>query len=414
MLRKHFRIPREFLRYLGPGFLVTLGFIDPGNWATNIAGGSNYAYELLWVITLSTIMLILLQHLAAKLGIITGRSLAANIRSHFHPWLSWFFGITIILACIATDLAEYLGAALGFQILLGIPLAIGAPLTVVFVITLVLGQRYHSLERMLVVFLAVIAACYLVELVIVKPDWGLAAVSAFRPKVSSDSILIAMGMLGAVVMPHNIYLHSNTIQSRDWEVNGDPRQYKRLMRYEMADTVLSMTMGWLVNSSMIIVAAAVFFRNNVSVTSIEEASRTLEPLVGPLAGLLFAVALLFAGIGSSITSSVSEANVVTGFLGRPEDIHSRFYRIGLIVTSIPAMVIIAAGVDSFKALIWSQVALSIQLPMTVIPLLLLTSSKKVMGEHASSLHVKVMGWIIAIIVIGLNILLLYQTLGGKF
>jgi manganese transport protein len=296
----------------------------------------------------------------------------------------------------------------------GIPPAIGAPLTVIIVVVLVLGQRYHHLERTLVVFLAVIAFCYLVELIIVKPDWAVAFSSAFRPSVHAESIVVAMGMLGAVVMPHNIYLHSNTIQSREWERSGDPVRQKQLMRYEMGDTVISMLMGWLVNSSMIIVAAAVFFRNNLQVNSIEQASATLEPLVGNLARFLFALALLFAGVGSSITSSVSEANVLTGYLGKPEDPHSRFYRLGLIATSIPAMLIIAIGVDSFKALIWSQVALSIQLPLTIIPLLILTRAKRVMGEHSNKLITSIIGWLIAIVIIGLNMLLLYRTLGGRF
>jgi manganese transport protein len=405
---------KEFLRYLGPGFLVTLGFIDPGNWATNIAGGSAFGYDLLWVITLSTLMLIFLQHLSAKLGITTGKSLAANVRQHFSRPVAWLFGGTIILACAATDLAEYLGAALGFQLMFGIPPVVGAPLTLVIVVVLVLGQRYHSLERMIVCFLAVIGLCYLAEMLIVKPDWGHAAMAAFTPKIGGGSILIAMGMLGAVVMPHNIYLHSNTIQSREWESNGDPGRRKLLMKFELADTTFSMLAGWMVNSAMIVVAAAVFFTSHINVTSIEQASATLEPLAGPLARFLFGVALLFAGVGSSLTSSMSEANVVTGYLGKPEDIHTRFYKIGLVVTSIPAMLIIAIGVDSFKALIWSQVALSIQLPLTIIPLLILARRRAVMGEHANNAIANVVGWVIAFVVIAMNLLLLYRTFGGRF
>jgi manganese transport protein len=405
---------KEFLRYLGPGFLVTLGFIDPGNWATNIAGGSDFGYDLLWVITLSTLMLIFLQHFSAKLGITTGKSLAANVRQHFSKPVAAVFGGTIILACAATDLAEYLGAALGFQLMFGIPPVVGAPLTLLLVVVLVLGQRYHSLERMIIGFLGIIGLCYLVEMLIVKPDWSQAAIAAVTPKIGGGSILIAMGMLGAVVMPHNIYLHSNVIQSREWETNGDHKRRKQLMGFELADTVFSMLAGWVVNSAMIVVAAAVFFTRHIHVTSIEQASATLEPLAGPLARFLFGLALLFAGVGSSLTSSMSEANVVTGYLGKPEDIHSRFYRIGLVVTSIPAMLIIAIGVDSFKALIWSQVALSIQLPLTIIPLLILARRRSVMGEHANNAIANFVGWTIALVVIALNLLLLYQTFGGNF
>lgn len=402
----------QILRYLGPGFIVTVGFIDPGNWATNIAGGSQFEYRLLWVITLSTLMLILLQHMSARLGIVTGRSMAANVRALFPAWVANLLGGTIILACAATDLAEYLGAALGFYLLFRIPPAIGAPLTVALVVVAVLGQRYKRLERMIIGFLTVIGACYVIELVLVRPEWGRLLPSVFLPRVSSGSILIAVGMLGAVVMPHNIYLHSNVIQSRDWA--GPPGKKRKLLKLEFLDTVAAMGYGWIVNSAMIIVAAAVFFRHGLQVASIEQASATLKPLAGKAAQLLFGIALLFAGVGSSITSSMSEANVITGYLGKPEDPRGWAYRIGLVATSIPAMIIIALGVDSYKALILSQVALSVQLPFTVIPLLLLVGSRKVMGEFASGWVETLLGWSVAAIVLALNGLLLYQTLGGTF
>ncbi|NOZ05671.1 MAG: hypothetical protein GXP41_04870 [Chloroflexi bacterium] len=408
----HRLLSHEFLRYLGPGFLVTVGFIDPGNWATNIAGGADFNYSLLWVITLSTLMLIVLQHLAAKLGIVTGRSLAVNVRSYFPRPLSNLFGISIILASAATDLAEYLGAALGFSLLFGIPVLLGAPITVVLVIAAILGQKYHTLERMIIVFLAIIAACYVVELFIVQPDWAAALPSIVVPEVHADSIVVAMAMLGAVVMPHNIYLHSNVIQSREW--GKDEAAKRRLIRFSFGDTVLAMGAGWIVNSAMIIVAAAVFFRHGISVGSIEQASETLRPLAGPLAQFAFGVALLFAGIGSSITSSMAEANVVTGFLGHPEDPHSTIYRVGLIVTSVPAMLVIAMNFNTYKLLILSQVVLSLQLPLTIIPLLILARSGKVMGKFRSGNIEISVGWLIALVVIGLNGLLLYQTFGGQF
>jgi len=213
-------------------------------------------------------------------------------------------------------------------------------------------------------------------------------------------------------MPHNIYLHSNVIQSRDWE--GPPEKKRRLLKLEFTDTVAAMGLGWIVNSAMIVVAAAVFFRHGIQVTSIEQASATLRPLAGHLAQLLFGIALLFAGVGSSITSSMSEANVITGYLGKPEDPREWVYRIGLVVTAIPALVIIAIGVDSYKALILSQVALSVQLPFTIIPLLLLVGSRKVMGEFASGWLEKALGWVVAAVVLALNGLLLYHILGGRF
>jgi manganese transport protein len=401
---------RELFRYLGPGFVVTIGFIDPGNWATNIAGGSQFGYQLLWVVSLSTLMLIFLQHLAAKLGIVTGRSLAVNVRTHLPRWLVWLLGLTIAIACVATALAEYLGAALGFYLLFGLPVWIGAPLTLVLVYGAILGQQYHRLERMILVFLAVIAGCYIIELFIVKPDWAEAAPNWVIPSVSSASILIALGMLGAIVMPHNLYLHSNVILSRDWDV--DPAERGRLMHYELADTTLSMGMGWMVNSAMIIVAAAVFFTAGITVTSIEQASQTLEPLVGSAAQFIFGIALLAAGLSSSVTASLAEANIVTGYLGRPEDPRTRTYKLGLVVLTLPAMVIIAVGVDAYQALIVSQVVLSLQLPFTIIPLLWLSRSRRVMGRDRTGTISTVVGVLVAALIIGLNAFLLYTTFWG--
>ncbi|HEY5169069.1 MAG TPA: Nramp family divalent metal transporter [Thermoleophilia bacterium] len=401
---------RELLRYLGPGFVVTIGFIDPGNWATNIAGGSQFGFQLLWVVSLSTLMLIFLQHLAAKLGIVTGRSLAVNIRTHVPPWLTWLLGVTIALACVATALAEYLGAALGFNLLFGLPVWIGAPLTLVLVYLAILGQQYHRLERLILVFLAVIAGCYIIELFIVKPDMLQAAPHWVIPELSSASILIALGMLGAIVMPHNLYLHSNVIQSRDWDVA--PSERSRLMHYELADTTLSMGMGWLVNSAMIIVAAAVFFTAGMKVTSIEQASQTLQPLVGSAAQLIFGIALLAAGLSSSVTASLAEANIVTGYLGRPEDPRTRTYKLGLVVLTLPAMVIIAVGVNAYQALIVSQVVLSLQLPFTIIPLLWLSRSREVMGGERTGTISTLTGVAVAALIIALNAFLLYTTFWG--
>ena len=401
---------RELLRYLGPGFVVTIGFIDPGNWATNIAGGSQFGYQLLWVVSLSTLMLIFLQHMAAKLGIVTGRSLATNVRAHMPRWLVWLLGVTIAAACVATALAEYLGAALGFNLLFGLPLWVGAPLTLALVYIAILGQQYHRLERIILVFLAVIATCYIIELFIVKPDWAAAAPDWVIPNVSGASILIALGMLGAIVMPHNIYLHSNVIQSRDWDV--DPERRIRLMHFELADTTLAMGMGWLVNSAMIIVAAAVFFTAGIKVTSIEQASQTLQPLVGSAAQLIFGIALLAAGMSSSVTASLAEANIVTGYLGRPEDPRTRVYKVGLVVLTLPAMALIVVGINAYQALIVSQVVLSLQLPFTILPMLWLSRARHVMGEERTGTITTTVGVLVAALIIGLNVFLLYTTLWG--
>jgi len=405
------KIPlKTILSFLGPGFLVTVGFIDPGNWATNIEGGSKFGYTLLWVITLSTIMLIVIQHMAAKLGIATGKSLAVNIREHFAPPIAAFLGITIVLACIATDVAELIGGAIGFNLLFGLPLWAGALLTVLLEVFLIVSQRYHRLETIIMGFLGIIGLCYIVEILIVKPDWATLAPSIIIPSVDRSSIYVAMAILGAVVMPHNIFLHSNVIHSRKWGISE--KEKMKLLRFEKLDTLSAMFMGWVVNSSMIIVAASVFFRNHVVVNSIEQASATLKPLAGPLAGFLFAIALVFAGVGSSVTSSMAEVNVITGFLGKPEDPRTFLYKISVFITAIPSFLIILFSLDTFRILVFSQVVLSIQLPFTLIPLLLLCRNRKIMGAFRSNTREFTAAIIISAIVIILNIYLLYSTITG--
>ncbi len=399
----------ELLQYLGPAFLVTVGFIDPGNWATNIAGGSDFGYTLLWVITLSTIILILFQFLAARLGIVTELSLAQNIRTHYRRPVAVFLGITAILANVATDLAEFLGAAIGLKLLFGIPTPIAAPIAGLLVFGLVGLQRrgFHLIEHTIIGFISIIGFCYVVELYLVKPDWLAAARHSVVPQINSKSIYIAMGMLGAVIMPHNIYLHSDVIQHRDW--SGPAARKEKLFTFELIDTILAMGAGWLINSAMIIVAAAVFFFRGLHIASIEQAQATLTPLVGGLSGLLFAVALLASGLSSSMTATLASVSVVTGYLGR--DVN---FVLSRLVTMSPALIIIAFGFDAFKLLILSQVILSIQLPFTMVPLLLLTGNRKIMGRYTNRRIIQAAGWLFAAVIIGLNILLLYQTFGGRF
>lgn len=408
-VKKQFPL-KTLLGFLGPGFLVTVGFIDPGNWATNIEGGSRFGYELLWVITLSTLMLIVIQHMAAKLGIATGKSLAVNIRERFSRPVSALLGLTIVLACMATDAAELIGGAIGFKLLFGMPLWSGALFTVFLEVFLIVSQRYHRIESIIIGFLGVIGLCYLVEILIVKPDWTVLAPSMVVPNVNRSSIYVAMAILGAVVMPHNIFLHSNVIHSRKWGISEGEKM--ALLHYEKIDTLSAMLLGWVVNSAMIIVAAAVFFRHHVVVEDIEQASATLRPLAGPLAGLLFAVALVFSGVGSSVTSSMAEVNVITGFLGKPEDPRTLLYRISVFVTAIPSFVIIVLAMDTFRILVFSQVVLSIQLPFTLIPLLILCRDRNLMGIFRSSRLEFTAAVAISGVVIVLNMYLLYSTVVG--
>ncbi|HIE35170.1 MAG TPA: hypothetical protein EYP79_03105 [Campylobacterales bacterium] len=220
---------KSLFKFLGPGFLVTVGFIDPGNWATNIAGGAEFGYELLWVITLSTLMLILIQNMSARIGIATGKSLAVNIRERFSKPISTLIGITIVAACAATDVAELLGGAIGFNLLFGFPLWVGALITVILEVFFIVTQRYHQLEKIILAFLGIISISYIIELFIVKPDWTAVLYSTIIPRVNNKNIYIAMGILGAVVMPHNIFLHSNVIHSRKWG-NTEEEKRKTLMQ----------------------------------------------------------------------------------------------------------------------------------------------------------------------------------------
>ncbi len=408
MVQKETSPFRVFLKFLGPGFLVTIGFIDPGNWATNMAGGADFRYNLLWVITLSTLMLILIQGMSARLGIATGKSLGVNIREHFAPPVSALVGVTIVVACAATDVAELLGGAIGFRLLFGLPLWIGALLTVILEVFFIVSQRYHRLEKIILGFLGIIAICFVIELFVVKPDWLVVGPALVVPRVTSQNIYIAMGMLGAVVMPHNVFLHSNVIQSRKWGTTGEEK--RRLIRFEKLDTLTAMGVGWMVNSAMIIVAAAVFFRHGVHVDSLEQASATLRPLAGRFAGFLFALALLAAGISSSTTSSMAEVNVITAFLGKPEDPKTLLYKISTFITAIPSFVIILMKIDTFKILIFSQVVLSIQLPFTLIPLLVLCRRSNVMGSFRSNSTEFLLAIAVSVVVIALNLFLLYSTI----
>lgn len=401
-------LSKLFLRFLGPGFLVTIGFIDPGNWATNIAGGSDFRFDLLWVITLSTLMLILIQNMSARLGIATGKSLGVNIREHFSRPVSGMIGITIVLACAATDVAELLGGAIGFNLLFGFPLWLGALLTVLIEVFFIITQRYHGLEKIILGFLGIISVSFVIELFIVKPDWAAVAPAMVVPNLSKANIYIAIGMLGAVVMPHNIFLHSNVIQSRKWGTSEEEKT--KLLRYSKIDTVSAMTLGWVVNSAMIIVAAAVFYKNGIHVDSLVQASETLRPLAGNFATFLFGLALLAAGISSSMTSSMAEVNVITAFLGKPEDPSTLLYKMSTFITAIPSFLIIISELDTFKILIFSQVILSIQLPFTLIPLLILARKKEVMGNLNSKNTEYSLAMIISAIIIALNLFLLYTTL----
>ena len=394
-------------KYIGPGILVTVGFIDPGNWAVNLAAGADYGYSLLWVVTLSTIMLILLQHNAAHLGIVTGECLSEAASKFLKPWLARFLLGTAMLATIATALAELLGAAIALNMLFEIPILPGAIITGVICTLMLWTNAYRRLEMWIAGFVSVIAFSYLFELSLVKVDWPMAAFNWTVPSLPGGSMLVVMGILGAVIMPHNLFLHSEVIQSRQWNLE-DPALIIKQLRYEFLDTLFSMSIGWAINSAMILLAAATFFANGVQVEELQQAKEMLVPLLGPNAANVFAIALLFAGFASTTTAGMAGATIFAGIFHEPYDMKDIHSRIGLIITYIPAILILFFINDPFFGLILSQALLSVQLPFTIFMQLYLTSSKRVMGKYANKPSTKYTLILLGVIVTLLNLFLIYE------
>ena len=395
----------ELFRYIGPGFFVTVGFIDPGNWVTNVAAGSLFGYQLLWVVSLSTVILIIVQHNAAHLGIVTGLCLSEASSTYFKPWLRVLMLGSAMVACVATALAELLGAAIGLNMLTGLPLAVGAVLSAGFSAWMLFSKNYMRLEKWIMGFVSLIGMAFIFELWLADVAWTQALTSWVTPTFPLGAMTVIMGVLGAVVMPHNIFLHAEVIQSRQWNAQGDDVIQKQL-KYEFLDTLTGMGVGWAINSAMIIMAAAVFYKNGIVVNELPQVTMTLEPIFGRASAVVFALGLLFAGLSSSVTAAMAGGSVFAGIFIEPFDINDPHSRIGLSITLLGALAAIMLLSDPFKGILWSQVALSLQLPLTIIPLILLTSSKKVMGGYANTRFGSIMLWIVGLIVIGLNIALL--------
>ena len=393
----------DFFKYIGPGLLVTVGFIDPGNWASNFAAGSEFGYALLWVVTLSTIMLIVLQHNVAHLGIVTGLCLSEAATQYCPKWIARPVLGSAVLASISTSLAEILGGAIALQMLLDIPIVWGSILTTLFVIIMLFSNSYKKIERAIIAFVSVIGLSFLYELFLVDIDWPMAVRAWVVPSIPQGSMLIIMSVLGAVVMPHNLFLHSEVIQSHEYN-KQDEGSIRKVLKYEFYDTLFSMIVGWAINSAMILLAAATFFKTN---TQVEELQQAKSLLLGNNAGLIFALALLMAGISSTITSGMAAGSIFAGIFGESyhiKDIHSR---IGVLLSLGVALVIIFFIDNPFYGLIISQMILSIQLPFTVFLQVGLTSSKRVMGKYANSRWSSFVLYTIAIIVSVLNIMLLF-------
>lgn len=394
----------DILKFIGPGLLVTVGFIDPGNWASNLAAGAQFGYALLWMVTLSTIMLILLQHNVAHLGIATGLCLSEAAAIYLKPAYSKILLSSAMLASISTSLAEILGGAIALEMLFKIPIKAGALMVTVFVIIMLYTNSYKIIEKWIIAFVSVIGLSFLYELSLVHINWNEAVTGWVTPTFPNGSILIIMSVMGAVVMPHNLFLHSEVIQSRQWNLEDD-KIIKRQLRYEFLDTLVSMLVGWGINSAMILLAAATFFKTKTPVSELQQANHLLVPLLGNNSAIVFAVALLFSGIASTITSGMAAGSIFAGMYKEPYDIKDNHSRVGVAISLLIAYGIILFITNPFQGLIISQMILSIQLPFTIFLQVYLTSSQKVMGKYKNTLFSKILLYSLGVIVTLLNIAL---------
>ena len=372
----------DLFRYIGPGLLVTVGFIDPGNWAANITSGAQYGSVLLWVITLSTLMLILLQHNAAHLGIATGLCISEAATRHLPARSGRLLVGSAVLAAISTEVAEILGAAIAINMLFDVPIKLAAVGVTLFVGLFLYTNSYKRIEAIIIGFVSIIGISFIYELHLIPVDWNMTVKHWLVPTLPDGSIVLVMSLLGAVVMPHNLFLHSEIIQSRQWNLE-DEKVIDRQLKYEFLDTLVSMGIGWAINSAMIIVAAYTFFAASVEVVELSQASALLEPILGKGAALVFAFALLCAGIASSITAGIAGGSIFAGLFGEPYDIKDKHSRLGVSIVLLCSLAIILLIDNTLQGLVFSQVILSMQLPFTIYLLVRLTSSTKVMGTHAN-------------------------------
>jgi manganese transport protein len=399
----------RLLPFLGPAFIASVAYVDPGNFATNIQGGAQFGYVLLWVVMASNLMAMLIQALSAKLGIATGLNLAKHCRAHFPQPVVWGMWLLMEIVAIATDLAEFLGAALGFNLLFGIPLWLAGILTAVATFLILGLERYgfRPLEAVISVLVGIIAASYLIETVLDKPDWGQVLFHAVVPQFSGpESVLLATGILGATVMPHVIFLHSSLTQGR--VVVRDPVQLRRLFRYEVVDVIIAMGVAGLINAAMLIMAAATFHQAGMhDVGTIEEAHRTLEPLLGSAASWVFAISLLASGLSSSSVGTMSGQIIMQGFLHRQIPVWIR-----RLVTMVPSLIVIGIGLDPTRTLVISQVVLSFGLPFAIVPLIWFSGRRDLMGVLVNRRLTTVLVSVIAALIVALNLYLLVQVFSG--
>jgi manganese transport protein len=408
---RHPKLWKRIFAFAGPAYLVSVGYMDPGNWATDLEGGSRFGYALIWVILMSNMMAVLLQTLAARLGIVTGKDLAQACRSEYSKLSSFALWILCEIAIAACDLAEVLGTILGLNILFGLPLLWGALITLFDTFLLLAIQKLgiRKMEAFILSLISVIAGGFIINLFLAKPDWG-AAATGLAPSLPEGSIYIILGILGATVMPHNLYLHSSLVQTR--RVSRIVDSKAQACRYNLLDSAIALNAAYFVNSAILVLAAAVFYRHGIVVTEIQQAHKLLEQLLGTQAApMAFGLALLAAGQSSTLTGTLAGQIVMEGFV----QIHLRPYLRRLITRAIallPAVMVIWISGDegTYKLLILSQVILSLQLPFAIVPLVHFTSDKLKMGSLANRLWVKVLAWISSAIIIVLNGKLVYNEI----
>jgi manganese transport protein len=400
---------RRLLPFLGPAFIASIAYMDPGNFATNISGGAQFGFMLLWVILASNLIAMLIQTLSAKLGIASGKNLAEHCREQFRGPVVFLMWILAEIVAMATDLAEFLGAAIGFYLLLGVPLWIAALLTAVATFLILSLERFgfRPLEMVISGFVGIIAVSYLVETILDKPPLGQVLFHMVVPELRGpESVLLAVGILGATVMPHAIYLHSALMQSRI--VVREPGKLRRLLRFEIADVSIAMGIAGLINMAMLVMAAATFFSKGItSMGSLEEAHKTLEPLLGKAASWVFGVSLLASGLSSSTVGTMAGQVIMQGFVQRRIPAWIR-----RLATMVPSLVVIAIGLDPSRTLVFSQVVLSFGLPFAIIPLVMFTRRKDLMGVLVNKPLTTVLAGLAAALIVGLNLYLLYQTFFG--
>ena len=408
-LRGQRRGPRAFLPFIGPAFIASVAYIDPGNFATNITSGARFGYNLLWVVVYANLMAMLIQSLSAKLGIATGRNLPELMREHLASWFIWPLWVVAEIMAMATDLAEFVGAAVGFNLLLHVPLLLGAGLTGLSTFAMLYLQRYgfRPLEALITVLVLVVAGSYVAELFLSGPDVGQIAYHGVVPFVGPNTILLSAGILGATVMPHVVFLHSALTQNRIRP--RSPEQARRLYRFTLFDVLVAMPMAGIVNGGMLVMAAVVFHNHGFnSLSDLGSAYKTLTPLLGPAAATIFAVSLLASGLSSSTVGTMAGQVVMQGFVG---------FRIPLWlrrgITMLPSFVVIGLGLPTATTLVVSQVVLSVVLGFAVVPLVMFTSRRDLMGVLVNRRTTTVAGWACAAVIVSLNVLLIYTTLGGR-